>query len=505
MGVSKSALIEGYRDTNSIESHYKILETLGAGAFGAVSLVEDPVLKEKRVYKVVNTQGCSRFIIDLMKREIELLRKLDHPSIIRLMEYAEDTLNNQITLVLEFIPDGDCECLLKGKQALDEGFVARIALQLYAALHYCHIRKVIHRDVKPANIMLVKPHGAEEQEPDIKLIDFGLAEGGKASMQDYVGSPLYMPPELHRREQYTASADIWSAGMTTLELLVGHVPFPEPYEKSIGGYTSWSQLEAHLQKKPGHWNSRSEESEEFIKFVLVADPKARPQAKEATEHEWIDDHRPDMRKFPTRIARALARHNNLHPLMRLCLFNIAARTGAGSDPELGHAFLGADSDTDGLISISDLEQALEDMDSCTWWWDSARRADAAQVLAAADLDHRGGLTFTEFVAAAITDKYHDIHDLATTAFNALDHDRDGLLKAADLHKLFRQRDRPFLEQLPQDRGFDVHAWCHAVKEFMKSDAESSDSDDSGPDISMGSPRLIEKVNPRVCNPCFQPW
>eukprot|EP00931_Biecheleriopsis_adriatica_P003549 TRINITY_DN105350_c0_g1_i1.p1 TRINITY_DN105350_c0_g1~~TRINITY_DN105350_c0_g1_i1.p1 ORF type:complete len:572 (-),score=106.06 TRINITY_DN105350_c0_g1_i1:40-1710(-) len=503
-GVIKSKVIFEHRSADSLGSHYEVERELGAGSFGRVSLVKDRTLSEKRVYKTVSTKGLSRFIIDLMKKEVELLRKLDHPSIVRLFEYAEDPQKEELGMVLEYIPDGDCTGLLKKvkPEPLAEALVGRLALQLFDALDYCHMRGVIHRDVKPANMMLVYPPQCED-EPDVKLIDFGLAEGGVSLMRDYVGSPVYMPPELHRREKYTSSVDIWSAGITVLELLQGEVvQFPQPWEKTIGCYKSFNEFEAILKQTRGHWADRSDEAKSFVRHLLRADAAKRPEAQIALEHPWIESHRPEIRKFPKRVARSLHNHTTAHPVVRCCLFSIAARTGA-ADSQLAHAFLGADSDGDGLISLEDLEEALSDLDGYKWWWDPVSRLRAEEVLAAANLDHRGCLNFTEFVAAAITDRYENLEQLCLKAFYALDADRNGLLQVADLRKLFRERDRPFLDALPQDEGITKDVWCQRISDYIDS-VESTQGDGSFAD-SDDEPDASEFMSPFSRGACCVAW
>merc|ERR1712228_1065527 len=102
-----------------------------------------------------------------------------------------------------------------------------------------------------------------------------------------------------------------------------------------------------------------------------------------------------MGKFPKAIARSFAKYCKAPPVVRCCLFSIAARIGTPDIASIGHAFLGADANGDGLISKDELEEELDDMDGYNWWCDPASGIDVEKVLRAADLDHSGGLSFTE--------------------------------------------------------------------------------------------------------------
>jgi len=345
--------------------------------------------------------------------------------------------------------------------------VAHLMYQLLAALDYCHLRSVVHRDIKPPNMMILYPK--EGGHPDLKLIDFGLSEKG-SEMRDYVGSPLYMAPEIHRRSTYTSKADIWSAGITAMELLAGKIWFPMPYADSIGKCKDPKELEKHVGDA---WTTRSTEVRAFVRSLLQTEARQRPDAESALFEPWMDENRPDMRKFPKVIAQSLHGYASATSVMRCCLHSIAARVGAPDMPFLGHAFLGADSDGDGLISDEDLEEALDNLDGLKWWCDPAAQVDVDKVLRAGDLDHRGGLSFTEFVAACLFQNYGRNKKYAELAFHALDGDRDGLIRTSEIKTSFRERDKPFLATLPQNEAFNLEEWQKCVDGYECDSSSSS--------------------------------
>jgi len=137
---------------------------------------------------------------------------------------------------------------------------------------------------------------------------------------------------------------------------------------------------------------------------------------------------------------------------------------------LGAVFRGADIDGDGLLSRADLTGALKNMGSSAWWpWQSQVDIDVESVVAEVDLDHTGGISYTEFIASSIYARYESFELLACQAFRALDTDRDGLVRVPEVIGLFRERDMPLLGKLPQHRPFQQVEWCAALEQHARAE------------------------------------
>eukprot|EP00927_Polykrikos_kofoidii_P024218 TRINITY_DN2206_c0_g1_i5.p1 TRINITY_DN2206_c0_g1~~TRINITY_DN2206_c0_g1_i5.p1 ORF type:complete len:551 (-),score=74.14 TRINITY_DN2206_c0_g1_i5:298-1950(-) len=497
-GVIKESFISQFKSAAFLNKQYDDIRELGSGSFGHVRLVRDRVSGQERVIKTICTRNMSRQVVDSMLNEIKLLKQLDHPLIVKLFEFAEDIDGQQIILVLEYIPGGDCLGFVKGakdredndaESLLPERVVVRIMLQLLISLQYCHAKGVVHRDIKPENLMMVEAD-ADLANPDLmpvcKLIDFGLA-CSKASglMFDYTGTPKYMAPEVHRHIPYTSKADIWSAGCTAIHLLVGHAPFARPYEFTIGKYESFDELEARLVKFPG-WRRVSARGKHFLRTLLQANPDLRPTAANASQHAWFSAQDRPMAKLTQDMTRSLAGFTAQPPVVRCCLFSIASRMVPPNLQALSQAFLHMDEDCDGIISHEDLRFAVEDVEGSSMWWTSAIDVNVDDVLATADFNHNGGLGFTEFVAACSLPSQWSVEDVARISFQALDIDRDGFLRAEDISDYFRERDHNFLRRLPRGRLFDVDEWCEFVDGCSQASTPRSVSGAASPARPCGS-------------------
>ena len=158
-----------------------------------------------------------------MKNELLILEETSHPSIMRIYELLDD--DKFYFIVSEFIRHGQLYDFVvdKGKSgAFTEREVIKIIKQLFLALNYMHARNIAHRDIKPENILI-----ESIEKLDIKLTDFGFATYFNESdkLEEVLGSPLYMPPEIINHQHYDSKVDIWSAGVVAHILLSGKPPF----------------------------------------------------------------------------------------------------------------------------------------------------------------------------------------------------------------------------------------------------------------------------------------
>mmetsp|Transcript_131690 Transcript_131690/g.232843 ORF Transcript_131690/g.232843 Transcript_131690/m.232843 type:complete len:514 (-) Transcript_131690:280-1821(-) len=296
---SSSNRILRHSSAEFISRDYEVVQRLGEGSFGKVDLLRLRSTGEERVCKVVSTVGMRREELEQMREEVRVLRSLDHPNIVKIHEYAEDKDRAQLILILEYISGGSCASLLKSRwrQPLPEPLVARFVRQMLQAVAHSHGKGIVHRDLKPEHMMLTT--SSLDSVPDCKIIDYGLAAryGAQSTMWQpreltrRVGTPAYMAPEVVDREAaYSSKADLWSVGVSALELLTGKRPFVgDDCKRTYERIRSYSNLDALLAStgNPMEWHALSSGARDFLRSLLQADPDKRPAASEALQHHWL--------------------------------------------------------------------------------------------------------------------------------------------------------------------------------------------------------------------------
>ena len=196
----------------------KFIKEIDQGAFGKVIHVYETKKKLDLAVKVINKGGLGPNIINQMKEEISILKKLDHENIVKFHGYSET--NNQLLIKMEYIRYGTLSRWMKGKQKIKEEEASLILSKVLSAVEYMHSKHICHRDIKPENIMFSE----ENNLSSIKIIDFGLSAqqfNYLTNSKEYCGTFIYMAPEQIEKKLYTYSVDIWSIGILMFMLLNG--------------------------------------------------------------------------------------------------------------------------------------------------------------------------------------------------------------------------------------------------------------------------------------------
>jgi len=253
MKIDKSDFVVEHNRNSKLTEYYHIDENtkvLGQGSFGLVQQCVHKATGEKRAVKRLDKEKMSANSRIRLNYEIDILKNLDHPNILRLYEVFET--KKYIYLVTEYCQGGELfdEIINRGK--FNERDAAVVIKQLLSAISYCHSKKVCHRDLKPENILI-----DNKETLSIKLIDFGTSQRfeDEENMELVLGTAYYIAPEV-LKGHYDEKCDIWSIGVILYILLSGEPPFPGSDDKEI--------LKCVVQGKYGFtrevWKSRSEEA-----------------------------------------------------------------------------------------------------------------------------------------------------------------------------------------------------------------------------------------------------
>ncbi|MCB0343837.1 MAG: serine/threonine protein kinase [Bdellovibrionales bacterium] len=219
---------------------YDIVRKIGSGGMSAVYEAIDRKLENTRIaVKLLNPQVTSdNTVKERFRNEILITRKLTHPNIVRTFDFGESETGHQF-ITMEFINGTSLDRLLHNGRPLPISDVTRILYDVIKAVSYAHSNDVLHRDIKPGNILLTK-------DGVVKLTDFGLARSEDFEKRftqtgECVGTPYYMSPEQIQGKAIDHRADLFACGIIAFEMSTGRVPFAEE---------SWYNLATKIIKEP---------------------------------------------------------------------------------------------------------------------------------------------------------------------------------------------------------------------------------------------------------------
>ena len=200
---------------------YRLGEQVGAGSFATVWKAVHVETGEEVAVKQINLKRLNRKLRESLESEIAILQHTRHANIIRLHDIIKEP--EQTYLVLELCTGGDLSQYIRKRRRVPEGEARRLARQLCGGLRALRQANLVHRDLKPQNLLL------DGEGDDLRLIiaDFGFARyvSPHGMAETLCGSPLYMAPEILRFQKYDAKADLWSVGAVLFELVVGRTPY----------------------------------------------------------------------------------------------------------------------------------------------------------------------------------------------------------------------------------------------------------------------------------------
>ena len=257
---------------------FELGKILGKGAFASVILVTRKADRKIYAMKRINIAKMDQSEREGALNEIRILASLSHPNIIGYKEAFFDEMSKTLNIVMEYADDGDIDKKikdnLKKRNLFTEETIWSWIIQILEGLKYLHDNKIMHRDLKCANLFLMK-NGL------LKLGDLNVSKIAKLGIaQTQTGTPYYISPEIWNEQPYDYKCDIWSVGCIIYEMASLHVPF-----RGVSMQNLYKNvLRGIYQQIPGRY---SDDLKQIIKSILVVNPKHRPSSKELLENSII--------------------------------------------------------------------------------------------------------------------------------------------------------------------------------------------------------------------------
>lgn len=259
---------EAEGDVRLLDARYRLGDRLGGGAVADVYRGVDERLQRPVAVKVFRGDAAEQ--LQRHDDEMRLLAALDHPSLVTVFDAGTDEESGQPYLVMQLVEGSTLSAELKSGE-LEEERTARYGAALADALHYVHQRGLVHRDVKPANVLIA-------EDGRVHLADFGIARLVDAAHQtrtgDVLGTPAYFAPEQVAGEPVGPPADVYALGIVLIECLTGRRPFEgTAMEVAMARLARAPELPASL---PSDWRS-------LLSAMTRRDPQQRPAAGDVAD------------------------------------------------------------------------------------------------------------------------------------------------------------------------------------------------------------------------------
>ncbi|KAK1326642.1 Calcium-dependent protein kinase 28 [Acorus calamus] len=436
--------------SKNFTSRYTMGRLIGHGHFGYTFAATDNSNGDRvAVKRIEKNKMILPIAVEDVKREVKILKALTgHENVVQFHNAFED--DSYVYIVMELCEGGELldRILAKKDSRYTERDAAIVVRQMLKVAAKCHLHGLVHRDMKPENFLFKSP----KEDSSLKATDFGLSDFIKAGKKfhDIVGSAYYVAPEVLKRRSGPES-DVWSIGVITYILLCGRRPFWDKTEDGI--FKEVLRNKPDFRRKP--WPNISNSAKDFVKKLLVKDPRVRLTAAQALSHPWVREGG-NASEIPLDIS-VLFNMRQFVKYGQLKQFALRALASTLNEEELANLkdqFDAIDVDKNGVISLEEMRHALEK--DLPWRLKESR---VVEILQAIDSNTDGLVDFSEFVAATLHVHQLEEHDSekwllrSQAAFEKFDVDRDGYITPEELrlHTGLKGSIDPLLEEADVDK------------------------------------------------------
>lgn len=407
---------------------------LGEGSYGAVFRVKHKDIGVYRAMKkIFSSSNKDPEKEKEILNEIEMLKSLDHPNIVKVFEFYNTKEGYYI--ITDYCKGGELFDKILENAPFDEAAAAYIMYQILSAVFYCHNLNIIHRDLKPENILI------ENEEKDtgylnIKVIDFGTAKlfDRNKSEKKVIGSAYYIAPEV-LNSKYNEKCDIWSCGVIMYILLSGKPPFggddDEILEKIKAG---------KFDLKADPWQRVSSEAKDLIKHMLDMNMLSRISAQKALGHKWFKKFK--MRERFTNIGAEklkksvenIKNFKSENKLQQAALaFLVHNSLHLPEVKDIVRVFKNIDVNGDGRITKEEMTVALGKIFNV-----ADTEEEVNEIFSNVDNDNNGYIEYEEYIRASIDKKILLNDNILRYTFKFFDKDNSGEITTDEIAKVLFQ-------------------------------------------------------------------
>uniref|UniRef100_A0A672HWD1 MAP/microtubule affinity-regulating kinase 3 n=1 Tax=Salarias fasciatus TaxID=181472 RepID=A0A672HWD1_SALFA len=254
--------------------NYRLLKTIGKGNFAKVKLARHILTGREVAIKIIDKTQLNPTSLQKLFREVRIMKTLNHPNIVQLFEVIET--EKTLYLIMEYASGGEVFDYLVAHGRMKEKEARAKFRQIVSAVHYCHQKNIVHRDLKAENLLL-------DADSNIKIADFGFSNEFTAGnkLDTFCGSPPYAAPELFQGKKYDGpEVDIWSLGVILYTLVSGSLPFDGQNLKEL--------RERVLRGKYRVPFYMSTDCEGILRRFLVLNPTKRCSLEQIMRDKWIN-------------------------------------------------------------------------------------------------------------------------------------------------------------------------------------------------------------------------
>ena len=414
---------------------YKRLNYLGEGSYATVYCVENRITGSKRAMKVISKgDNCNEEDDKEITNEINILRTLDHPNILKIFEFYSS--KESYSIVTELCQGGELFQEIIDRGPFNENYSAYVMFQILSAINYCHKMKIIHRDLKPENILIIERDS--NGMPRIKIADFGtskLVEKGHVQRK-LVGSSYYIAPEVLKKH-YDEKCDLWSCGVIMYILLSGRPPFGGDNDKEIMDKVIIGKYD--LETSP--FDKLSSSGKDLIQKLLMIEPNKRLSAEQALAHPWFKENKSkelfNKIKDESTIKKMI---QNLKVYKRDSIIQETALAYLVHNfPQMKDVvnacklFNQMDVDGDGKINKKEFLKGLQNKISS-----DTLKSDVDTIFKNIDMDNNGYIEYEEFVRAAVNKEHFIDKRVIQFAFKYFDKDDSGEITFDEIEAVFKE-------------------------------------------------------------------